>query len=112
MALGAITVVENVVADGPVRMDLLSFAADGAYPTGGTAAFQAAVRTALAKGNLELVAVIPQDCGGYGVCYDKANDKLKCYTGDNDNVADGPQVQVANAANLSAVTFKVLVLSK
>jgi hypothetical protein len=112
MALGAITVVESAVADGPVRMDLLSFAADGAYPTGGSAGFQAAVRAALNKGNLEIVGVIPQDCGGYSVTYDKAADKLKVYTNDNDNVADGPGVQVANAANLGGVTFKVLVLTK
>jgi len=112
MAIGAITVLEKSSADGPFHVDLLSFAADGAYPTGGTAAFQAAVRTALAKGAVELVAVVPQDCGGYTVCYDKANDKLKVYYNDYDAVADGPDIQVPNATNLAAVTFVVMAISK
>lgn len=112
MALGAITVSERVDIGGFARMDLLSFAGDGSYPTGGTAAFQAAVRTALGVGNLEVVGVIPQDCGGYNAIYDKAADKLKVYYGDNDNSADGPQVQVPNTTSLSGVTFRVLVLSK
>jgi len=112
MAIGAITVVEKSAARGPFNADLISFAADGAYPTGGTAAFQAAVRAALGKGAVEILAVIPQDCGGYHPCYDKANDKLKAYYSDLDAVADGPDIQVPNATNLAAVTFVVLVISK
>jgi hypothetical protein len=107
-----ITVLEQVAADGPVRLDLLSFAADNAYPTGGTPNFQALVRTALKVGHLELVGVVPQDCGGYQVGYDKLNDKLKVYTGDNDNVADGPAVQVGNTVDLSAATFRLICITK
>lgn len=112
MAIGAITVVERVDIGGHARMDLLSFAGDGAYPTGGTAGFQAAVRSAVGAGNLELVGVLPQDCGGYHVAYDKAADKLKVYHGDNDGGADGPGVEVPNAADLSAVTLRLLAITK
>lgn len=112
MAIGAITVLEKSSALGGHRADLISFAGDGAYPTGGTAAFQAAVRAALGVGSVEIVACLPQDCGGYSPCYDKANDKLKVYYNDYDAVADGPDIQVPNTTNLSAVTFRLLVLSK
>jgi len=111
MALGTITVTKKTqVGDGPVRFDLLSFAGDGAYPSGGSTGFQALVRAALGVGNVEVLAVIAQDCGGYQPIYDKAADKLKVYYGDNNNASDGPLVENATA-NLSGTTFKVLVLS-
>jgi hypothetical protein len=103
MALGTITVVKAFEADGPVRLDLLSFAADGAYPTGGTTAFQAKVRDALDRGNVEVLAVIAQDCAGFNPVYDKTNDKLKVYAANN--------TQVANTTDLSANTFNVMVVS-
>lgn len=112
MAIGAITVLEKSHAGGPLRADLISFAADGSYPTGGTAAFEASVRAALDVGAVDVLGVCPQDCGGYQVVYDRANDKLKVYQGDNDNASDAPGVQVPNTTNLAAVTFVLLVLSK
>lgn len=111
MAIGAITVNKKQAAVGPVRFDKISFAADGAYPTGGTAAFQAAVRTALAAGDVDIVTIVPDDCGGYTPVYDEANDKLKVYYGNTD-AADGPNIEVPNTTNLSAVTFNLTVISR
>jgi hypothetical protein len=112
MALGTATVGAKAASSpGIVRCDLISFAGDGAYPSGGTAAFQAYVRSALGVGNLEVLGVCAQDCGGYVPVYDKTNDKLKVYYGDNDGGADGPLVQNATS-NLSAVTFNLLVFSR
>lgn len=110
MAIGMITVGEQTPTNGPQGMDMVSFPGDASYPTGGTAAFQASIRTALDKGNVNIVAIVPQDCGGYSPVYDNANDKLKVYHGDSDGVADGPMVQVPNATNLGAVTFNMLVI--
>jgi hypothetical protein len=103
MALGSITVLEVTAGDGPLRMDLLQFAGDGAYPTGGTPNFQAAVRAALGKGRVEIVAVIGQLCGGRTVYYDKAADKLLVYSGTS---------EVANASDQSGVTFRLVAISK
>lgn len=111
MAIGAITVLKKADAFGEMNADLVSFAGDGAYPTGGTA-IEAALRTALSKGTVDVFAVIPQDCGGYWPVWDEANNKLKVYYHDYDAVADGPGIEVPNTTNLSAVTFKLVVISK
>ncbi len=105
MALGAITATKVRRGDmGPLFIDELSFAGDGAYPAGGTPGIQALLR-AQTKDQRQLHAVMDQ--GGvsthYAV-YDKANDKLVVYVR-----ATG--VEVAPAASLAAVTFKLLALS-
>jgi hypothetical protein len=113
MAIGTLSL-GSIAAPGaepPVFLDLVSFAGDGAYPTGGTAAFQTTFRTKV-KSAREILAVIPQDCGGYVPCYDKTNDKLKVYFANNDGGADGPLIEVTSAADLSAITFNVLVVSR
>lgn len=113
MAIGTITAVDNAgrSTSHPTYLDLISFAGDGAYPTGGTASFQASVRTALGKA-VTVVSVVGQDCGGYFPFYDKANDKLIVYYINNDGGADGPAIEVPNGTNLAAVTFNVLVISE
>lgn len=103
MALGLITVLEVSAGDGPLRADLISFPGDNAYPTGGTTNFQALVRAALGKGRIEIIGVVGQDCGGRTPVYDKALDKLKVYNGTS---------EVSNASDQSAVTFRMIVLSK
>lgn len=111
MALGTITVpasLDNPGGPTPVQVDNISFLGDDGYATGGTAAFQASFR-AVTKNNREVLAVIGQDCGGYVPVYDKANDKLKVY---EEGADGGPADEVANAADLSSVTFNVTVLSK
>ncbi len=109
MALGTITVVSRAIADGTVRHDLITFAGDGAYATGGTAGFQASVRAALDEGNVEVLGVISQDCGGYTAAYDKVNDKLKVFQVGS---GAGAQAQVANTTNLSATNFTLIVVSR
>lgn len=111
MAIGAITVVNKTQITGPLNVDQISFAGDGAYPANGTPGFQALVRTALGKGNVTILYVIAQDCGGYLPVYDNVADKLKVYYADNNNAADGPLIENATA-NLSGSTFKITVLSK
>ena len=113
MALGAMSAVSTTAkgTTSPLFADLITFKGDGAYPTNGTADFQDAYRV-LAKSDREILAVIGQDCGGYVVAYDKANDKLKVYTGDYNPAADSPLVECDNAENLSAVDFTVLVIAR
>lgn len=111
MALGTITVVRKTQIPGPLNYDEISFAGDGAYPTNGTPGFQALVRTALGKGNVTILHVIPAECGGYIPFYDVAADKLKVIYSDNNNAADGPLIENATA-NLSGTTFKLTVVSK
>lgn len=104
MALGAATVLVRAEAggSGTLRADVLTFAGDGAYATatGGTAAFQAYVRTAVGRGNLTIVAVIPGDCGGYVPQYNVVTDALAVYEAGADaaaldEVADGNQAAIA-----------------
>ncbi len=110
MALGTMT--RQAFAGGqadPVYFDLLSFAGDGAYPTGGTTGIEALVK-ALVGNTRTILAILPQNCGGYVPVYDEANDKLMVYgTGSGDKAALTEQ---DNNANLSGTTFKVIVISK
>lgn len=105
MALGTISHdVRHGEGVGPIGVDLISMAGDDSYPTGGTESFQDTVRSALGKGNVEVIGVIPQDCGGLVPVYDKANDKLKVF-----NRSDGAE---ASAGDLSGTTLNLIVLSR
>jgi hypothetical protein len=110
MALGAATVVKRSQADGPVRHDVLSFAGDGAYSAGGTAAFEAYVRLALGVGRVDILGIVPQSCEGYTLTYEQGADKLKVWYGNTD-AADGPNIEDATA-NQSARTYVVMVISQ
>jgi hypothetical protein len=113
MSLGTMTLIDEagIVPSAPTFKDLIQFAGDGAYPSGGTAGF-AALITALTKrgagaggGTVDIIEVAGQDCGGYVVTYEKATDKLKVWV-----VGSGAGPLVENTtANLSGVTFNVLV---
>lgn len=109
MAIGEIKVVHKGKTQ-PFQ-DTLQFAGDDEYATGGTEAFEASYRAAIGA-QREILSVIGQDCGGYVPVYDVENKTLKVYTADYDGVADGPLIEVASNADLSAVTFNVLVLSR
>lgn len=110
--IGAITIVRKSGQDGsPAFKDVLAFNGDAAYPTGGTPLFQELVRARFGD-RREVIAVFPQDCGGYTCAYDKTNDKLKVYYGDFNNASDGPMIEVPNTTNLSAVVFHVVVDSE
>lgn len=114
MAIGAITLAEKAGDHGPVFHDVISFAGDGAYPTGGTAAFLAAFQAKVpGKGARDILAIVKAGpCGGYEPVWDNANAKLMVYFADANNAADAPSVEVPNATDLSGVTFRVLVISK
>lgn len=111
MAIGTITVINKMQADGPLNLDTIAFAGDATYPASGSPGFQALVRKALNKGNVTILYVISQDSGGYFPIYDVAGDKLKVFVGDNNNASDGPLVENASA-DLSATTFRLVVVSK
>ncbi|MDQ3268254.1 MAG: hypothetical protein M3P47_05980 [Pseudomonadota bacterium] len=105
MALGAATVANRVNHGAEkVYFDVISFAGDGSYPTGGTAAFEAFVIAAVGRGALDVVAVLSADCGVYRAVYVPSTDKLKVLTEAN--------AEVANATNLAATTFNLIVISK
>ena len=109
MALGTISVDNDEGrSGGPYPMTLISFLGDGAYASGGTAAFQTSVRAALGA-NVEVLAVVGQDCDGYIPTYDKAADKLKVW--EQTDTATAPLIETATA-DLSGSTFNILVISK
>lgn len=110
MALGVITKVEGAAAVGSVFFDRVSFFGDLLYPTGGTALFTASLQAKIGVGR-NILAVIPQDCGGYLPVFDQTNDKLKVYYVDNNNASDGPLVEVPNTTDLSAVVFNLSVVT-
>lgn len=113
MAIGTITLGTSAggAPSAPTFFDPISFAGDGAYPTGGTASFEAAYQAKVLSART-IVTVIPGDCGGYVPVYDRTNDKLKVYYADNNNASDGPLIEVPNATDLSAVTFRLTVVSQ
>ncbi len=100
MALGTLTRAASMPTHDIRFIDLISFLGDSAYPTGGTAAMQAKIRT-LCGDNREVIALLPQDCGGYVAIYDKAADKLKVYRA----AAQGDQVAAISAATAAAVAL-------
>lgn len=111
--IGTISLIRaaGAMPSAPTFADRISFTGDAAYPTGGTAGFKALFQ-AKAKDQRAPIAVIVEDCGGYQVTYDVANDKLKVWYGDNNNAADGPLIEVPNTTDLSATTFKLVVISQ
>jgi hypothetical protein len=109
MALTTVTVAKKIKGrQGPVLIARVSFAGDAAYTTGGSD-FKAKVLAALGltNSNYDIVGATALDCGGYMPAYVPSNGKLKVYFGDYNPAAEGPFVEVANAANLGAVTFNM-----
>lgn len=107
MALGTGTLVGQPMKSHSHALDVvdLSFPGDGAYPTGGTAAFQAYVRALLPEQReVTVLAVLPGGLnGGYTPIYDAANDKLLM-------VVAATGVEVADTTNLSGTTMLLKVL--
>jgi hypothetical protein len=91
----------------PIFHDVLTFAGDTSYPTGGTLGFGAAVKAYYGDGR-QVLAVVGQDCGGYFVSYEPSTDALKVWKCAG---SAAPAVEVTNATNLSGVTFNALVIS-
>lgn len=80
MALGTATLGAQAgkSASAPTRHIVLTFVGDSAYPTGGTAAFQQYVRSALGE-NVTVLGIIDQSIGANELVYDVANDKLMSF---------------------------------
>lgn len=105
MALGTMTRVSNVAANGPVYCDEVTLVGDGSYPTGGSTGLKAKLQ-ALTGDLREPFAVIVQHPGGsFSLNYDHANEKLQVRAG-------GTLAEVANLSDQSAVTYKLCILSK
>jgi len=97
MALGTFTKKRDT--DNRVHILKCTIVGDGAYPTGGTASFADFIGLKLGK-NVKILDV--KGIGtGYILTYDYTNDKLLAY--------DGALAQASNAADLSGVTFDVVV---
>ena len=113
MALGAATHGSahsgGAAPNAPVRFDLLTFAGDGAYGAGGTAAFEAYVQAALGQ-SVTVLAVLDADTTGYVKRYDITNDKLMVFYCTNNAGAQGPLIE-DTTANQSGRTYSVIVIS-
>lgn len=109
MFLGALTSVLEAgkSPSDPTMMIAATLVGDGSYPTGGSATFSTTLSTALSR-SVEVVAVVGYGVAGgvgYWLVFDAANDKLMVI-----NAASG--LEVANATDLSGVTFKATIWAK
>jgi len=66
MAIGTITSIAATGGDpaAPIFVDKVQFTGDSAYPTGGTLAFETALRAVLGRA-VEIIDIMPNDCGVY-----------------------------------------------
>ena len=83
MALGDITIVEQVDAQGPLFYDRISIVGDAAYPSDGSINFEALYRAALVAAGLKKASgrtivglILEHDTELNTLEYDHANDKL------------------------------------
>ncbi|RTL06441.1 hypothetical protein EKK58_05670 [Candidatus Dependentiae bacterium] len=98
----------------PLITVVVEFDGDAAYPTGGTAGFKDSVKAALKTagvniGTTNVVAVLPVDTKGYGIAYNRTDDKLlvlQCAGSGN------PMAEVSNGADLHTTRFTVCVIIK
>jgi hypothetical protein len=105
MALGALVSVNAGAAQGPIFLDTVTLVGDGAYSSGGSAGLQAKLQTLRGDGRV-IIGIIPSDGAGYVISYNNANDKLFVYLQD----AGGALAEASG--DLSAVTFKMVIVSK
>jgi len=77
-AIGAVTKVETVAAQGPVFYDRVNIQGDGTYAAGGSTGFLAKFRTAVGDKGRNIIGVLPQSPPATlsELEYDHANDKL------------------------------------
>jgi hypothetical protein len=87
----------------PISYKLVTFAGPASYTTDGDAL--------LGTGLEHIIGVIPVNGGGgYMLQWIESTQLLQWLTGDYDPAADSPFVQADNAADLSGVSVKALVL--
>ncbi len=107
MALGALTAATPVGQEGgPISIFQLSFLGDDSYPTGGTVGFDALARAALGKGNVEILSVTQNNLSDHVVRYVPADGG----TLQAQLMATG--APVANAVDLSGITFELTVIAR
>lgn len=117
MALGALTAIATTVSAGgailnggnaasdPFYHEEVTIVGDGAYPTGGSTGLDTAYQALdSAHQGRTIVAVVSIDTFGYAVGWDSVNKKLKVYA--------SAGTEQSNAANLSGVTFHLLLISR
>jgi hypothetical protein len=73
----------------------------GVYATGGIAVAASQFGTFT-----QLIDLDVRPSAGYVPEWDEAAGKVIVYVGDNDNAADAPLVEVANATDLAAINFR------
>lgn len=121
MALGTLTLVAQPIAGGgsasePFFFEEVTLVGDASYPTGGPSGLQAAYQAmGVAQSGRTIITVLPQDCKGYQIGWDSTNGKLKFYqlAALDGNAANAQAfAEVANAANLASVTFKLVIVSR
>lgn len=76
MALGALTIVEQVAAVGPVFHIRATLVGDGAYGAGGSTGLLAKLRAALNLPALNIISVKDEGILADAVEYDHANEKV------------------------------------
>jgi hypothetical protein len=89
------TVTKKYGIGGTATLYVGTIAFDATYPSGGEAIDLGGNET------VEIMLCAPS--GGYVYLWDKANQKLLVYYGDNNNAADGPLIENATA-DISALT--------
>jgi len=99
MSLGTITSKRDT--DNRLHAYKFTIVGDGSYPTGGTATFSDVLSLKLGK-SVKLVSV-QGVATGYYLSYDYTNDKLKAWVASTG-------AEVANAVNLSGLTFDCLAI--
>lgn len=104
------TVSKKVLRDSGQREVSASVAfGDGVltYPAGGVPLTKAQLGLPTVLESVLLVD--PASANGFVYKYDQANEKIRIYQGDNDNVADAPLIElVGGAATPAAATLKVV----
>lgn len=97
-------------AHGPVKFDTITWTGPSSYnntgtpTTSGNTGLAAGLGT-IRKGQPTPIAVIQQGAHAYGLQYDPVTDLLRVF-----NVAT-PFAEVTNATDLSAVTFRAVIIS-
>lgn len=106
LATGALTSRTGEAPGSPVFHVNVSFDGDDNYTTGGTLLFEQFVRDILTnKPNIEIIDIIPGDCGLFLPSYISATDALLVR-----NLTDG--TQVSGATNLEATKFNVTIVAR
>jgi len=118
VALGTLTLIDAPVNGGnaasdPLFLEEVSLVGPASYTTGGDTGLQVAYRAkGVAQAHRTIINVLPVDGKGYQFGWNSTDGKLLVYYGNNDGVADGPAVEVANATDLSGTTFRLMIMSR